>query len=246
MKYLIALCALLISSGCGSDGGDAGNANAGAANSAGSGNEAGAPSDSSCTAAREQLIGAVDTVSTGQVLVLSESEGVTKIYVDATAGGPTLAATNPWTFISLADPSLVEVSDVTATSSKAWDLALKRPLLYTNSGDGGPGDGGALLLDKDFADVAVADADNAELSTEKFFAEECAPIVDVTNAVATSFSGWYDYDDETHGLSPHPGTWLVRGGTGALYKLRIDSYYGTSEGELGMAGGGYLIEVSPL
>src|SRR6187402_279598 len=163
MKYLIGLCLLASLSACGSDGSDGGNANAGASNSAGAGNEAGAaPSSSECTAAREQLIGAIDTVSTGMVTVLSKEGGVTKVYVDATAGGSMASATSPWTFISLADFSLVEVSDVSSTSSTAWDLALKRPLVYTNSGDGGPGEGGALLLEKELGDVTEADADGAD------------------------------------------------------------------------------------
>lgn len=156
------------------------------------------------------------------------------------------AATNPWTFISLENPALVKVTDVTSLRSKAWDLALKRPLLYTNSGDGGPGLGGAVRIDKAFADVAAADAEGAELLSERFFDEECNPIIDLTGAAATSFMGWYDYDPATHVLSPAAGTWLVHGASGALFKLQIQSYHATPEGGTGMAGGAFLIQVAAL
>lgn len=244
MTRLLGLTALFLAA-CGSDGGSDAPGAAGAAGSAGSGT-AGESSSSECSAAREQLIGAIDQVSTGAVTVLSDADGVTRLYVDATAGGPQASADNPWIFLSLADFSKVEVTDVSATSSSAWDLALKRPLLYTNSGDGGPGEGGAVLLDKELADVTSDDAVSAEFVSEKFFDDSCTPIVDPTNAASTSFTGWYDYDGETHALSPHPGTWLVHGARGKAYKLRVVSYYGTADGGTGMAGGGYLLEVGAL
>ncbi|HEY0468268.1 MAG TPA: HmuY family protein, partial [Polyangiaceae bacterium] len=199
-----------------------------------------------CSAAREQLLGAIDSVSNGEVSVVSTDAEVTTIYVGATAGGTAAAASNPWIFISLEHAARVPVTDVSSTRSSAWDLALKRPLLYTNSGDGGPGQGGAVLLDKPFEDVTADDASEAEFSTEKFFDADCNPIVDVTGAVATSFSSWYDYDAETHLLSPHAGTWLVHGAAGKLFKLRVENYYGTPEGGSGMAGGAYLIDVAAL
>jgi len=252
--------------GCGSDAsrnpgaagtgnvGDAGAGNIGAAGNgngaAGSDDHGGAGSDGSgtgeCSAAREQLLGAVDSVSTGEVTVLATEDDVTSLYIDATAGGTAAAASNPWIFVSLADSERVDVTDVTSTESTAWDLALKRALLYTNSGEAGPGQGGAALIDKEFADVSADDARDAEFSTEKFFDAECNPTLDVTGAASTSFSTWYDYDSESHALSPHPGTWLVHGGTGKLYKLRITNYYGTSDGGTGMAGGAYLIDVAAL
>lgn len=237
MKQTILSAFILCLSGCGSDplGADAG---------AGGDQANGGPV--TCLAAREQLLGAIDSVSSGEVAVVATEGDVTTLYVGATAGGAAAAAMNPWTFISLEHSSRVAVTDVSSKSSLAWDLALKRPLLYTNSGDGGPGTGGALLIDKPFEDVTAADASDAEFASEKFFDEQCGPIVDVTGAVSTNFSNWYDYDAEAHTLSPHTGTWLVHSATGKLFKLRIETYYGTPEGGVGMAGGGYLIDVAAL
>ncbi len=228
-------------------GGTAGSADAGAdglgmAGSAGEGGE----DASSCSAARAQLLGAIDTVSTGDVSVVSTTSGIVTLYVGATAGGTAAAVMNPWIFVSLSDSSRVAVSDLSSIESSAWDLALKPPLLYTNGGEGGPGQGAAVLIAKDFDTVTAADAAQATFASEKFFDAECNPILDLTGAAATSFSAWYDYDSNTHALSPHPGTWLVHGATGKLFKLRIKTYYGTPEGGTGMAGGAYLLEVGAL
>ena len=38
-------------------------------------------------------------------------------------------------------------------------------------------------------------------------------------------STWYAYDSETHVLTPHPGTWLVRSTGGAIFPLQIVRYY---------------------
>jgi hypothetical protein len=191
-------------------------------------------------------LGSIDSVSTGDVTVVSNTSGITTLYVGATAGGAAAAALNPWIFVSLDTSSKVAVTDVSSLTSSAWDLALKRPLLYTNSGDGGPGVGGAVLIDKDFAVVTAADATGAVFASERFFDAECNAILDPSGAALTSFATWYDYDANTHVLSPHAGTWLVHGASGKLFKLRIKTYYGTSTGGTGTAGGAYVIEVGAL
>ncbi len=48
-----------------------------------------------CTAARDQALGPIDSVSTGDVKELSATGTTRKIYVDASAGGVMGAATNP-------------------------------------------------------------------------------------------------------------------------------------------------------
>lgn len=201
-----------------------------------------------CSAARAQLLGDVDAVSTGDVAVIgSGSDGRTTLYIDASAGGLAAQGSNAWIYVSLGSGAKVAVTDTTSTSSTAWDLALKRPTIYTNDGDGGPGSGGAVLIAKDFADVTAADAGSATFATETFFDAECNPNTDPTGAALTTFSTWYDYDPTTHVLSPAAGTWLVRGGSGALYKVQIDSYYANPDGTEGSGDGGtYAIDVEAL
>ena len=176
----------------------------------------------SCSAARAQQFGAIETVSTGNVQLLSDSGGVKTLYVDATAGGQNGVTTHPWLFIALGDATKVALNDL----SVARILGLgsrpsSAPSIYTNGGEGGPGKGASAFLDKDFANVTSADVAGADFFSEKFFDDDCNAIVDVTGAASTSFSTWYNYDEATHVLSPVPGTWLVRGATGKLFKLAL-------------------------
>lgn len=201
----------------------------------------------SCTAAREQAVGSVDSVATGDVTVLSTSGTTQTLYVDGSAGGISAAPQNPWIFLSLKTGTKVAVSDPASLASMDWDLAVKRPLLYTNSGDGGPGKGGAAFLDgKAFDAVTSADAASAAIAPEAWFDASCEPKTDETGSVATTFTGWYDYDLSTNVLTPHPGTFIVRGGDGSLYKVGILDYYADPDGTTGTAGGRYKLEVAPL
>lgn len=168
------------------------------------------------------------------------------LYVNATAGGQDGAATHPWLFIALSTATKVEVNDLTSLQSLDWDLALKRALIYGNGGEGGPGQGASAFLDKDFASVTSADAAGVDFVSEDFFDDDCNAIVDLTGAPSTSFSTWYNYDPATHVLSPVAGTWLVRGATGKLFKLRFKSYYATPSGGMGSASGAYLLEIGAL
>jgi len=219
-------------------------------NSAGSAGSVGSSGGSTfvdnCSAARAQQLGAIDSVSTGAVQLLSNTAGVKTLYVDATAGGQNGATTHPWIFIALGDATKASVTDVTSVQSLGWDLAIKRALIYTNGGEGGPGQGASAFVDKDFASVTSADATSAEFYSEKFFDADCNPVVDLTGAASTSFSTWYAYDEASHVLSPVSGTWLVKGATGKLFKLRFKSYYATPSGGMGSAGGAYLLEVGAL
>jgi len=199
-----------------------------------------------CTAAEEALLKPVATVSTGAVTVLETVGAIKTLFIDASAGGPTGAATSPRVYVDLAGSARVEVSDVTAKTATAWDLAIERPILFTNGGDGGSGQGGAVLIAKAFDAVTTADASSATFGTESFFDAECKANVDQTGAVKTSFDGWYDYDAATNHLTPHVGTWLVKGGGGNVFKVEILSYYATEDGGVGQSGGRYTLRVGAL
>ncbi|MBX3185360.1 MAG: hypothetical protein KF819_00030 [Labilithrix sp.] len=200
----------------------------------------------SCATAREQLLEPIASPSTAEVKTLSESAGEKTIYVDASAGGAQEQAKNARVYLSLATGTKVDVDDAAAAKAETWDLAIKRPVLFTNSGHGGPGKGGAILVAKDFAAVSAADADGKTLGVEQFFDADCNAQVDQTGAVKTSFDGWYDYDTSNNTLAPKAGTWIVRGAGGALFKVAITSYYATPEGGTGMAGGRYVLKIKAL
>jgi hypothetical protein len=224
-KWLIvAASALWI--GCGDDGpkqtGEGGASSTSASSSSGSVEE--------CKDAK-QLIEPVDQVSTREVIDLSKTPDEKVVYIDAAAGGPMAQKTNPWIYVSLSKAMRVDVTDVNEFSSSDWDLAMKRSSIRTNSGDSGPGMGGAVFLEgRDYAGVTSADATAATLKVETWFSAPCESLHDEAGHIATTFTGWYDYNGTAHTLSPHPGTFIVRDAGGVVYKLAILDFYSTPDG----------------
>ena len=227
----------------GSGGGETTSTGTGASTSSSSGTGGGG---SSCTSARNEALAPIDTVSTGAVKTISTSGSTLTLYVDASAGGIDAEAQNPWIYLSLKTGTAVAVDDTASLSSTAWDLGIKRPILRTNGGDGGPGMGGAVLNDKAFDALTAADAASSTIAVEHWFDAQCDLQTDQTGAIATTFENWYDYDLDTNTLTPFPGTWIVKGGDGALYKLAILDYYANPDGTSGTTSGRYKLEVAPL
>lgn len=204
-------------------------------------------SGTQCTQARDTLLVPVDKVSAGAVKVVSQTDGVTTIYVDASAGGISEARKNPRVYITL-DGNLTQVTDKEAPASGDWDLALKRVVIFTNSGDAGPGQGGGAIVPKDFDAVTVADADAATIAPESFFDAECTAKTDEIQDPQTSFTGWYDYDQATMKASAKKGvTFLVKSAAGTRYKVGIVSNTGKPDGTTTAPSTGfYLLKVAPL
>lgn len=235
--------------GSGASGGAGGNATGGAATGGSGGTATGGAGgtgggEALCTDERAAALGPIDEVSEGEVTVLDQAAG--EVFIDASAGGVMAQKDNPWVYVSLSTMSRVDVTDVSADASDAWDLAIKRPVLRVNGGDGGlAGKGGALHLDKEFEAVTAADAQGVIYLEEGWFDGACTLATDEAGAIKTTFAGWYLYENMT--LTPAPGTWLVRGADGAsIFKLQIVSYYSNPDGSPGMAGGRYLVRVAPL
>jgi hypothetical protein len=111
---------------------------AGGAGGVGGGAHGGAGAEApTCVQARENALGPIDSVSTGEVLELDPEGSSTVLFVDATAGGFGQSAQHPWVYLDLDAGAKVQLTDVTMDSDSTWDLALKRPVLRTNSGHGG-------------------------------------------------------------------------------------------------------------
>jgi hypothetical protein len=199
----------------------------------------------SCTAAAQQNLKLIDTVATTNVSILSASGGTRLLFIDASAGGPAGAATHPYIYVNLERAERVAVTDKSAQSSNDWDLALKRQVIFTNSGDGGGGQGGTLEVAKVFDAVTSADAQGS-FTRESFFDSDCNLKTDRINAVVTTFSDWYNYDLQNNTLSPKAITYVVKGGTGKTYKVGVQNYYATPDGGIGAAGALYLVKVAGL
>jgi hypothetical protein len=209
--------------------------------------DAGGSTATQCTAAAKSLLHPQTTVSKGEVKIVGTTAGVMKVYVDASAGGsgPGVAAANPRVYLKL-DGTKVEISDVDAAKSTAWDISFKRVDIFTNSGDGGPGKGAGAVADKKFDDVTAADA--AGLAQESFFTADCEPKTDEGGFLLTTFSSWYDYDQETHIPTPFlDRTLVMKAADGTLYKIGLLSYQGKDDGSTtGGATGQYVFQVKKL
>lgn len=202
------------------------------------------PSTTQCSAARAKALSPIASVSTGNVSVVTPGDPI-EIYVDATAGGFQAEASHPRTYIKF-DGTKAAIDDNAAFTSTQWDLALKRTDIYTNSGDAGPGQGGAVAVEKDFDAVTSADAQH--LAAEQFFDSNCSEITDDAGFLNTTFEGWYDYDQTTNIPSAKPGlTFVVKSADGTLYKLQIVSNTGTPQGgTTNTATANYLLKVKKL
>lgn len=220
--------------------------------SAADGGEEGAVADAAgggtqCTKARDDLLLPVEKTATGDVSVVRDTGGTKIIYVDASAGGLGGASLkNPRVYIDLATGTKVALGDRAAVTSTAWDLALKRAVIFTNGGDAGIGLGGAVQLNKSFASVTADTASATPVEKETFFDEECNPKLDPTGAPDTTFSDWYDYDQVTNVPTPKNVTYVVVGGTGKKYKVGIKSYSGAPDGGTGTTTGAFVLEVTAL
>lgn len=242
---LVCLVSILgcLSVACG-DGGDATSGTA-----PGTGGEGGAAVGPACPAEREKTIGPVDKVSDGAVTVLSDMNGVKTLYIDASAGGVMEQANFPWIYVNLATASRVDITDAQADTSLDWDLALKRPVIRTNSGLGSKGDGGAAFLKEMMFDAVTKEsAGGAPILVEDWFDDACMALIDAGGYTRTTFDGWYDYAGQaTHGVTPHPGVFIVRGAKGALYKIELINYYANPDGTTdGMVSARFLLRYASL
>ncbi|AFN74663.1 hypothetical protein MROS_1426 [Melioribacter roseus P3M-2] len=126
---------------------------------------------------------------------------------DVPALGPGL------TYFRFSDSTIVTGAD---TLSDKWDIAFRRTAIYTNGGVSGPGKGGAIVLkNTDFYDLKEAPSEGYQVDAEN------APAIPTGSG-----NGWYNYNPETHIISPIPGVVLViKSGDGKYAKVQIISYY---------------------
>ncbi|MBI2395280.1 MAG: HmuY family protein [Deltaproteobacteria bacterium] len=245
MRSLLALLPLVLLACSGDDNQPSAAADAGSDAEETSADTFEAGPGTSCTSARDTAVAPVDKVSTSVVKIISDEAGVKTLFIDATAGGSSSAKSNPWVYLKLSTGTRVDLTDKQAFDSPDWDLAFKRPVIHTNSGDAGPGGGGArFLAGKAFDAVTVADV--TSLKVETWFDAECQPFLDAIGSIKTTFDSWYTYEASTSKVMPKAGTFAVRGATGDLYKLEIQTYYGTDTGGTTGASGNYVIKYAYL
>lgn len=114
----------------------------------------------------------------------------------------------------------VETNKIIANSdsvSSKWDIGFRGTTIITNSGTGGPANGGAFIYVGSFTDLK-------QISADSIFKTDNAP---ASYAIKTgSGNGWYIYNGATQLVTSIPGRVLViRTASGKFAKLEILNYY---------------------
>ena len=125
-----------------------------------------------------------------------------------------------WVHVDLGAGSVVEIAD--PANSDAWDLALRRAELATNSGTSGPGAGGA-------ADPAVTTLDEVTTAAGVTFVVDAllplpGPPGSGEYSGSPALADWYDYDPISHAVSPKAKAYVVRNASGGFARLAITAW----------------------
>lgn len=146
---------------------------------------------------------------TGSAQTSDNGDGTLTTEVDATDQ-------EGWTYVDLVGGGIVAAD---ALTSGEWDLAFRRDAISVNGGSSGEGGVEAASLPSvPFESIAWPAAGGYQTDE---------PDADGDDVDELAFLGWYDYDYNTHTLSPADQTWVVRARSGEAYRLRFDSYYNT-------------------
>ena len=166
----------------------------------------------------------IAAISAGAVAVTTTA-AVTSGTIDATAGGMAAAADNPYIYVDLKAGTKVDVSDLAARTSTAWDIALKRQSIRLNSGDSGSGNRElAIVQAATLAEVTAAPTSG--YATDDFTTADCMFDALPAGDPNTVFGQWYAYDDMTHMPTPKPEVYVIKRADGSRTVFRIATYYG--------------------
>jgi hypothetical protein len=117
---------------------------------------------------------------------------------------------NPFRYFSFEHNGLVESVD------GDWDIGFKGTTIIVNSGVSGPGNARGLVMQGLFSDLA-------EVPEDATFRQDSEEELAIPSG---SGNGWYNYDNNTHLVSPRPGRFLVfQTNAGNYVKMEILSYY---------------------
>jgi hypothetical protein len=181
-------------------------------------------------------------VSTGAVQVTTAG-GVTSGTIDATAGGVDNAADNPYIYVDLRNGTKVAINDLEARTNTAWDIALKRSSLRTNGGDSGTG--GRELVAVQAATLAdVTSAPASGYASDDFATADCMLESTAIGEPRSAFGDWYEYDVDTHVVTPKAETYVLKRNNGSRTAFRIKAYYGDPSSP--MRGAFYSVEWKQL
>lgn len=180
-------------------------------------------------------------VSTGVVQVAA-SGGVTSGTIDATAGGVANAADRPYIYVDLRNGVRVDVDDLAARTTMTWDIALKRSSLRVNGGDSGGGNRRlAVVQAATLAEVTAAPTSG--FASDDFTTDDCMLDALPGGEPKSAFGEWYNYDEQTHAVSPKSEVYVLERNDGSRTAFRISSYYDPA---MPMRGALYSVEWKQL
>jgi len=180
--------------------------------------------------------------STGAVTVTTTAD-VTAGTIDATAGGLAGAADRPYIYVDLKSGAKADVTDLTSRSSAGWDIALKRSSLRVNGGDSGTG-GRTLAVVQAAALADVTAGPATGYTADDFTTADCMLDTIPGGEPRSAFGEWYDYDVDTHAVSPKPEVYVVERADGSRTAFRVVTYYGDAASP--MRGAFYQVEWKQL
>lgn len=184
----------------------------------------------------------IPMVSAGAITVTT-SGGVTSGSIDATAGGVNNSADNPYIYVDLRNNMKIAINDVEARTSTTWDIALKRSSLRTNSGDSGTGNRElAVVQAATLAQVTAAPASG--YASDDFATADCMLESTLIGEPQSAFGEWYDYDQDTHVVTPKAEVYVLQRNNGSRTAFRIKAYYGDPASP--MRGAFYSVEWKQL
>lgn len=170
----------------------------------------------------------VAQVSTGTV-VNTPDEGLPGVFttvVDASAGGAAEQANNPFVYLDLdgeEGATKVEVDDLASFTSTDWDIALKRFVIRSNSGDSGPADQEVATAPGDELGTGT-DVPSESFADDDWTGEGCTLVQDSTGGPRTRFSNWYQV--QAGRFEPRAVTHFIRLGGGRYAEVDVQTYYG--------------------
>ncbi len=136
---------------------------------------------------------------------------------DPVTGQP-VGTTGHFTLFSFANNAIVTSGanfSAADSNSTNWDIGFKGTTIIANGGTSGPGQGGAIVREGLFEDLADAPATGYSVDSAQGYA-----------VPSGSGNGWYNYNPVAMVLSPIPGRFIVvRTADGKYAKVRILSYY---------------------
>ncbi|WP_439555077.1 HmuY family protein [Dyadobacter sp.] len=122
------------------------------------------------------------------------------------------ANTKPYIYFSFATGNEVPASEA---KTKNWDIAFSKTTIAVNGGTSGPGEGGAVVLEKPFTSVTEAPKEGYKSDSDAGYA-----------IPGGSGNSWYKYDMGVHAILPIVGrTILLKTAEGKYAKIEIISYY---------------------